>query len=291
MSPALSEDHAPASLQPGLYVVATPIGNLGDITSRAAAVLRGADVIAAEDTRHSARLLQHLAVHTPMIAYHDFSTSARQKQLVDKLDAGLVVALISDAGTPLISDPGYALVREARKRGIAVIAVPGVSALTAAMSVAGLPTDRFAFEGFPAGKSAARRRQFEALAQEERTLVFYESPHRIEACVNDMREVFGADREAVICRELTKTWETVHGDTLDGLLGWLQADADRQRGEIVLLLKGAVREKGGGEIDAEAERVLEILLEELPVSRAASLAARITGIQKKRLYRLALEKT
>lgn len=273
-----------------LYIVATPIGNLGDMTSRAVEVLRNVDLIAAEDTRHSARLLQHFGIATRMTAYHDFSDDARVESLLAQLQAGQSIALISDAGTPLISDPGYRLVQRARELSLSVVPVPGVSALTAALSAAGLPSDRFVFEGFPPAKRAARLAYFTALAAEPRTLVFYESPHRIVDSLDDMAQAFGAERLAVVCRELTKTFETIHQDALEGLQRWVRADENQQRGEFVVLIHGAPAQDAEA-LDPEVLRVLDILLEELSVKQAASLAARITGLKKNQLYGLALART
>lgn len=277
-------------LPPALYIVATPIGNLGDITARAVETLKRVDLIAAEDTRHSGRLLQHLGVSTRMTSYHDFSDDSRVHELVDKLSGGMSIALISDAGTPLISDPGFRLVMRARECGIQVVPIPGPSALTTALSAAGLPSDRFAFEGFPSAKRAARLKQFESLMTESRTLIFYESPHRIVDCVQDLCAVFGGAREVVLCRELTKTFESIHGDALGNLLPWLLEDDNRQRGEFVVLVKGA-EDSPAQEVDADAERVLDILLEELSTKQAAALAARITGVKKNLLYQRALSKS
>lgn len=271
-----------------LYIVATPIGNLGDISQRALDVLQAADLIAAEDTRHSSRLTQHFGITTRLVSYHDFSTSSREDAIIADLQAGRSVALISDAGTPLISDPGYSLVSRARQLSIPVIPVPGPCALTAALCAAGLPTDKFVFEGFPAHKQGARRQHFEHLVEEPRTLIFYESPHRIADSLADMCEVFGGQRQAVICRELTKTWETIHGDSLQGLCQWIMADDNNRRGEFVVLLHGApVRAEE--ELPAEIERQLRVLLEELPVKQAAALAAKLTGLKKNALYKRALE--
>lgn len=271
-----------------LYVVATPIGNLGDMTTRAVEVLRSVDIIAAEDTRHSARLMQHFAITTRMTSYHDFSDDSRVEALLAQLRSGLSIALISDAGTPLISDPGYRLVQRAREAGLVVVPVPGASALTAALSAAGLPSDRFVFEGFPAAKRTARLKHFSSLVDEVRTLIFYESPHRILESLADMREVFGAEREVAICRELTKTFETIRLDRLGGLEDWIKEDDNRQRGEFVLIVRGApVREMEA--IEPETLRILEILLEDLSVKQAAQLAARISGVKKNLLYERALQ--
>jgi 16S rRNA (cytidine1402-2'-O)-methyltransferase len=271
-----------------LYIVATPIGNLGDISHRAIEVLRRADVIAAEDTRHSSRLTQHFGIATRLVSYHDYSSSGREDAILAELAAGRSVALISDAGTPLISDPGYSLVARARQMQITVIPVPGACALTAALCAAGLPTDRFVFEGFPPHKQGARRQLFESLADEQRTVIFYESPHRIADSVIDMRDAFGEQRQAVICRELTKTWETIHGDSLGGLSQWIMADDNNRRGEFVVLIHGAPVVDQDSQL-SDADRQLRILLEELPVKQAAALVAKITGLKKNAVYKRALE--
>jgi 16S rRNA (cytidine1402-2'-O)-methyltransferase len=270
-----------------LYVVATPIGNLQDISQRAINVLQGVDVIAAEDTRHSARLLQHLGVSTRMVAYHDFSNERQEAALLQRLVEGQSIALISDAGTPLISDPGYGLVMRCRESGVTVVPIPGASALIAALSVAGAPSDRFVFEGFAPAKSGARQKYFAALADEARTLVFYESPHRIQASINDMAGAFGGDRQAVICRELTKTWETVHGDSLTNLCDWLASDDNQRKGEFVVIVHGAPA-PDAAEVDEHAHRVLGILARELPLKQAAALASEITGAKKNALYQAGL---
>ncbi len=281
----MTATHAPAGV---LYIVATPIGNLGDMSMRAIEILNSVDLIAAEDTRHSARLLQHFGIQTRMASYHDFSDDTRVEQLLRSLLEGQSIALISDAGTPLISDPGYRLVSLVRARGLRVVPVPGVCAAIAALSAAGIPSDRFTFEGFPPAKQAARLKLFESLQSEARTLVFYESPHRILECVDDMAQAFGSERPAVIARELTKTFETIHGDTLSGLQQWLRADANQQRGEFVILLHGA-EESPHDDVPPEARRVLSVLLEELSVKQASALASRLTGVKKNLLYALALE--
>lgn len=269
-----------------LYVVATPIGNLADMSERAVAVLRRVDRIAAEDTRHSAKLLQHFGVDTPMFALHDHNEEESVRQVLERLREGRDIALISDAGTPLISDPGYRLVREARAAGVRVVPIPGPSAITAALSAAGLATDRFAFEGFPPAKSAARRARLEGLAADSRTLVFFEAPHRILESLADMAEVFGGERFAVLARELSKTFETIHGDTLVGLQRWIREDANRQRGEFVVMVQGAPPRQD--EVDEESARILGVLMEELPLKQAAALAAKITGGRKNVLYQHAL---
>jgi 16S rRNA (cytidine1402-2'-O)-methyltransferase len=271
-----------------LYVVATPIGNRGDISPRALSVLAAVDKVLAEDTRHSGALLRTLGIATPLLSLHEHNEQLQVEPLLERLHGGADLALISDAGTPLISDPGYRIVRAARQAGIQVVPIPGPCALIAALSVAGLPTDRFVFEGFLPAKAAARRAHLLALAGETRTLVFYESSHRIEESLADLAECLGAEREAVIARELTKTFEQVQSGSLAELKRWLSEDANRQRGEFVLLIAGAAP-AADTELDAEAQRVLKLLLVELPVKRAAALAAEITGARKNALYQYALQ--
>ncbi len=282
---------AVASVQPGsLYVVATPIGNLDDISARALRILREVALIAAEDTRHSARLLQHFGIQTPLAACHEHNERDQGGRFLARLQAGEDVALISDAGTPLISDPGYHLVRQARAAGIAVVPVPGACALIAALSAAGLPSDRFIFEGFLPAKAAGRRARLEQVREEPRTLIFYEAPHRILECLQDMREVFGDDRPALLARELTKTFETLQGLPLAELCEWVAADSNQQRGECVVLVAGWQAPEGEEAVSAEALRVLDLLLSEMPLRRAAALAAEITGVRKNVLYQAALER-
>lgn len=275
-------------VRPALYVVATPLGNLGDISSRALHVLRHADLIAAEDTRHSTRLTQHFGISVKMVSYHDYNASGREQALLRTLESGKAVALISDAGTPLISDPGYRLVRCVRDAGIRVIPIPGPSAVTAALSVAGLPTDRFNFEGFPAARATARKQGFQEVMSYSGTLVFYESPHRIVESVSDMAAVFGEQRRAVICRELTKTWETIQEGTLAELVAWLEADDNQRRGEFVVLVRGAERPVDEG-MTEDGLHVLKVLMRELPLKRAAAVAAELTGGKKNAFYRTGLE--
>lgn len=270
-----------------LYVVATPIGNLADMVPRAAETLQQVDLIAAEDTRHSKRLLEHFHISTPMVAYHDHNEAQSLPALLQRLKKGESIALISDAGTPLISDPGYRLVRAAREAGFRVCPIPGASALIAALSVAGLPSDRFVFEGFLPPKSGARRKHLEALAAEERTLIFYEAPHRIAATLADVVHCLGADREVVIARELTKTFETILAGNAEDVAKRVEEDPNQQRGEIVLLVRGA--EPSGGELDVEARRIMGILAKDLPLKQAASLAAEISGAKKNALYQWAVE--
>ena len=271
-----------------LFVVATPIGNLGDMVPRALEILQSADLVCAEDTRHSGRLLQHFGIRTPLVAHHEHSSATEQERILQTLREGGTVALISDAGTPLISDPGFDLIRTARREGITVIPVPGACAAIAALSVAGMATDRFIFEGFLPAKSAARRSRLEALTTERASLVFYESPHRILDSLQDTAAVLGGAREAFFAREMTKAYETYLFDTLDGLCDRVASDSDQRRGEIVVVVSGA----GGAAdeaVEREGERVLHLLLGDLPVKRAAALAARITGDSKNRLYQLALQ--
>lgn len=270
-----------------LYVVATPIGNLGDMVPRAIEVLQTVDLIAAEDTRHSKRLMQHFSIVTPMVAYHDHSTDSALDSLLAKMQAGQSLALISDAGTPLVSDPGYRLVDAALTAGFRVVPIPGASAVITALSVAGLPSDRFVFEGFLVAKQQGRLKHLQALAEETRTLIFYEAPHRLLACLEDMRDVMGGDRTVVLARELTKTFETVRRASLSELVAWVAADSNQQRGECVILVAGY---RGDDELDTEARRVFELLHDELPLKQAAALAARITGVKKNLLYQYGLER-
>jgi 16S rRNA (cytidine1402-2'-O)-methyltransferase len=283
----VSEPEADVSNAAALYVVATPIGNLEDMTPRAVRILTSVDLIAAEDTRHSAKLLHHFGIATKMVAVHEHNEREQIPRLLDLLRSGKSIALISDAGTPLVSDPGFHLVRAAREAGISAVPIPGACAAVAALSVSGLPSDRFVFAGFPPARAAARRRVFESLCHETRTLIFYETPHRVVESLGDMATVFGPEREAVLARELTKKFETTRSGTLAGLHDWVRRDENQQRGEFAILVHGEVgrREKG---VDQETERVLRLLLAELPLRQAASLAAAITGGQKNLLYRTAL---
>ncbi|HBC00398.1 MAG TPA: 16S rRNA (cytidine(1402)-2'-O)-methyltransferase [Pseudomonas sp.] len=273
-----------------LYVVATPIGNLEDISARALRVLREVSLIAAEDTRHSSRLLAHFGIQTPLAACHEHNEREEGGRFIGRLQGGEDVALISDAGTPLISDPGYHLVRQARAAGVAVVPVPGACALIAALSAAGLPSDRFIFEGFLPAKAAARCARLEALKEEPRTLIFYEAPHRILESLGDFRDVFGGDRIAVLGRELTKTFETLKGLPLSELHAWVEADSNQQRGECVVLVEGWHAPLDERAVNAEALRVLDLLLAEMPLKRAAAIAADITGVRKNLLYQAALER-
>jgi len=273
---------APATL----YVVATPIGNLGDITARACTVLAAVDRIYAEDTRHSRRLLQHLGIATPLQALHDHNEAERAERLAQRLAGGECAALISDAGTPLVSDPGYRVVRACQAAGVRVVPVPGPSALLAALCASGLATDRFAFEGFAPAKAAARRAHFAALAGEPRSLVFFESSHRVCESLTDMAAAFGADREACLARELTKRFESVRRASLGELCQWLDDDPDQRRGEFVIAVAAAPQRTAG---DEELRRSLEALLPELAPRRAAAVAARLCGVSRNRAYSLALQ--
>ncbi|MCI3947000.1 hypothetical protein K0038_04081 [Pseudomonas syringae] len=273
-----------------LYVVATPIGNLDDMSVRALKVLREVALIAAEDTRHSARLMQHFGISTPLAACHEHNERDEGSRFITRLLAGDDVALISDAGTPLISDPGYHLVRQARAAGVPVVPVPGACALIAALSAAGLPSDRFIFEGFLPAKAVGRKAKLEKVKEEPRTLIYYEAPHRILECLQDMESVFGADRHALLAREITKTFETLKGLPLGELRAFVESDSNQQRGECVVLVAGWTPPEDEDVIGTEARRVLDLLLEEMPLKRAAALAADITGVRKNLLYQVALEK-
>tara|TARA_B110000503_G_scaffold13903_1_gene18932 strand:+ start:48623 stop:49462 length:840 start_codon:yes stop_codon:yes gene_type:complete len=266
----------------GLYVVATPIGNFGDMSQRAIEVLQNVDLIAAEDTRHSQRLLQFFAIDTPTMAYHDHSDDRALQRIGQCLEDGGCVALVSDAGTPLISDPGYRLVRYVQDGGFAVYPLPGPCAAIAALSVAGLPTDRFLFEGFLPARDGTRINRLSELAAESMTLIFYEAPHRIEASLVSMIEVFGGDREAVLAREITKTFETIRRGPLFELAQFVSGDSNQQKGEIVLIVAG--RPKGQQEIGADVSRLLLRLVQELPAKKAAAVVADCTGLRKKQLY-------
>ena len=271
-----------------LYIVATPIGNMADMTERAQKILAEVDVIAVEDTRRSGQLLRHFEISTPMIAVHEHNERQICDSLLGRIEKGESIALISDAGTPLLSDPGYFLVNQARERDISVVPIPGVSAVIAALSVAGLPTDRFVFEGFLPAKFVARQQKLEKLKDDTRTVIFYEAPHRIIEMLKDCQQVFGGQRKVVLARELTKTFETVHGDVLDVLIPWVEADENQRKGEFVVLVHGAATREDTG-VDAESERILLILLKDLPVKQAAALAASITGLKKNALYQFAIE--
>ena len=273
-----------ATPAPGrLHVVATPIGNLGDLSPRALETLRSVDVIAAEDTRHTQQLLAAFGARATLLALHDHNEAAQSTQLVARMLAGENIALVSDAGTPLVSDPGFRLVRAAREAGIVVTPVPGACAAIAALSVAGIASDRFAFEGFLPNKAAARRERLQSLAAEPRTLIFYESSHRIGDTLADAASAFGPQRHAVLARELTKRFETVLDGSLPALIARLANDPDQHRGEFVLIIEGAP----AGDDDAAlvlGRRAFSLLREHLPPSQAARLAAEISGAPRKKLY-------
>jgi 16S rRNA (cytidine1402-2'-O)-methyltransferase len=270
-----------------LYVVATPIGNLGDLTPRAREVLASVALIAAEDTRHTRQLLQTCGIGTALTSLHEHNEAQKSAQLVARLAQGDSIALVSDAGTPLVSDPGFDLVAAARQQGIAVVAIPGACAAIAALSVAGLPTNRFVFEGFLPAKTAARVERLRQLASEERTLVFYEAPHRVAEVLRDMAETFGAQRRASLSRELTKRFETTYGGTLAELSAAAERDSDMARGEIVVVVSGASTTSAALELNADT--LLRALLQELSPSQAAKIAAHLTGGKRGDLYEAALQ--
>lgn len=265
-----------------LYVVATPIGNLADLSSRAREVLGAVDAICAEDTRHTRQLLSAFGLERPLVALHDHNESEIASSLVERLRAGQTLALVSDAGTPLVSDPGYRLVREVRAAGLKVSPIPGACAAIAALSVAGIASDRFCFEGFLPAKASARRERLQGLAQETRTLVFYESAHRIEESLMDFVAIFGASREAILARELTKLFETVLGDNLETILKQVRADENQRRGEFVLIVHGCTDSAEAKLL--EGQRLYAKLKEHLSPSQAAKLAAELSGAPRKMLY-------
>ncbi|MDP4548280.1 16S rRNA (cytidine(1402)-2'-O)-methyltransferase [Marinobacter sp. MDS2] len=283
-----SSERTPVSVGGQLFVVATPIGNLEDLTERARQVLAKADLVAAEDTRHSGRLLQHLGLNKQMLALHDHNERARVQQVLEALSQGQSIALVSDAGTPLISDPGYILVREARAAGFQVSPIPGACALVAALSAAGLPTDQFLFAGFLPAKRAGRKSALENFKRQPATLVFYESPHRIADFMEDLVEVMGAERECVLGRELTKAFETFYTGAAAEVLADLQADPHGAKGEFVVMIRGS-EEVPGAEASVEADKLLAMLVKELPVKKAARIVADVCGLGKNELYQRALE--
>lgn len=271
-----------------LYIVATPIGNLDDITQRALQTFERVDLIAAEDTRHSGILLSHYGIKKPFFALHDHNEQQRSAALVEKLLEGVNIALISDAGTPLISDPGFHLVRDCRQAGIQIVPIPGACAAITALCSAGIASDRFCFEGFLPAKTKARCDKLAELVDEERTLIFYESTHRIMDCLADMQSVFGAERYVVMARELTKTWETIYGAPLSELIAWLSQDPNRIKGEIVLVVEGKKTEEQA-EISAQAVKLLALLAKELPLKKATAIVAESFGYKKNSLYQYGLE--
>ena len=271
-----------------LYIVATPIGNLQDITQRALNIFSQVDLIAAEDTRHSGLLLSHYGIKKPFFALHDHNEQEKAHVLVEKLKQGSNIALISDAGTPLISDPGFHLVRRCREAGIRVVPLPGACAAISALCASGIASDRFCFEGFLPAKSKARKDKLEDLAEEARTLIFYESTHRISDALADMQVVLGDDRYVVLARELSKTWETIVGDTLKNLRQWLAEDPNRTKGEMVLIVEGKAKSEGNDDISPQAVKALKLIAKELPLKKAAAIVAELYGYKKNVLYQFGL---
>lgn len=281
----MTTDSGSAAVQPGhLYVVATPIGNLGDLSPRAQAVLAGVDRILAEDTRTSSVLLTHFGIAKPLVALHEHNEDGASAGLIEDLRAGQALALISDAGTPLISDPGFVLVRAARAAKVPVIAVPGPCAAVAALSIAGIASDRFLFCGFLPARQAARREKLRELATQRHTLIFYEASHRIAECLGDVVETFGETRRLCLARELSKRFEQSVTAPAGEVLRWLHADSNRVRGEFVLVIEGA----SDAPAQTDATRLLRVLLKELPASRAARVAAELTTLPRRELYAIAL---
>jgi len=270
-----------------LFIVATPIGNLSDFSSRAIDTLQAVDVVAAEDTRHSKPLLQHFGIQTPLLSLHEHNEQQRSELLLQRLQAGESVALISDAGTPLISDPGYRLVSLVKNHDIRVVPIPGSCALIAALSASGIASDKFSFEGFLSPKQVARRGQLEKLKNSDHSLIFYESPRRLLGTLADCVDIFGPERRACLARELTKLHEIIETRPLAELRNWVAEDANQQRGECVLLIEGAPTAVSAD--DQEMSRVLGLLLDDLPVKKAAAITAAITGGKKNEAYQLALK--
>jgi 16S rRNA (cytidine1402-2'-O)-methyltransferase len=272
-----------------LQVVATPIGNMGDLSARAREALQSADLVAAEDTRHTLALLQAIGVSRPLLSLHSYNETQRVPDLLARLEAGESIALVSDAGTPLLSDPGFELVSRAAAAGFEVLAIPGPSAITTALAVAGLPTSRFCFEGFLPARERERRTELARLAHEVRTLVFFEAPHRIAETLVDLALEFGGERQAVVARELTKTHETVYRGSLADLAAQARGDANFQRGEITIVVHGAPPTTTS--VDPQLlRRAVELLSKELPPSRAAAIAAQLTGATRNEAYALATRK-
>ena len=269
-----------------LYIIATPIGNLDDITLRAIDTLKRVDLIAAEDTRHSGLLLQHLGIKARLYSLHDHNEQEKAHVLIEKLQSGLSIALVSDAGTPLINDPGYHLVKACRENGIKVVPIPGACAAIAALSVAGLPSDKFIYEGFLPAKSKARQDSLASLITEPRTMIFYESTHRLLETLKDMQTILGADKQIVLAKELTKTWETIVSFPVNELIDWLNQDASRQKGEFVLIVAGYT--ESNKDIDPKAINTLKLLQKELPLKKAAAITAEIYGLKKNQLYQIGL---
>lgn len=271
-----------------LYVVATPIGNLQDITLRALDILKSVDAVAAEDTRHTSGLLSHFGLSKKLIAVHQHNEQQSAQMLLQRLQAGENVALVTDAGTPGISDPGAIVVDVLREHGVKIVPVPGASAVVAALSAAGITNNSFMFVGFLPASGSQRRKQLEVLKSQTATLAFYEAPHRIVECVEDMANILGANRRITIAREITKTFETFHRCALAEATIWLNSDSNQQRGEFVLLVEAAPIVEAAA-ISEEAERILRLLLADLPLKQAVKLAVEITGIKKNELYEFALK--
>ncbi|RXK34112.1 16S rRNA (cytidine(1402)-2'-O)-methyltransferase [Arsenophonus endosymbiont of Bemisia tabaci Asia II 3] len=273
-----------------LYIVPTPIGNLDDITLRALQILKQVDLIAAEDTRRTGLLLQHFAINTRMISLHDHNEQQKTDQLIPQLKQGLSIALVSDAGTPLINDPGYHLVKSCRQAGILVVPLSGPCAAITALSAAGIASDRFCYEGFLPAKRKSRQEVLQALMEESRTLIFYESPHRLLDTLADMVAIWGTERYVVLARELTKTWESIHGLPVGELLDWIKVDENRSRGEMVLVVQGyRAPQEGEVVISSEVKKTLALLQQSLPLKKAAAITAEIYGLKKNALYKYSLE--
>jgi len=279
--------HSNQDIQGVLYIVATPIGNLADLSERAKDTLAQVDIIACEDTRHTTKLLHHLGIHKPLVAVHDHNESEKIEWAASALTEGKKIALVSDAGTPLISDPGFVLVRALREQGFNIQPIPGVSAIITALSAAGLPTDRFTFEGFLPHKAGAKREKLEAVAQESRTLVYYESKHRILDTLKVMTEVFGEDRSAVVARELTKTFETFYQGALSQVLEQISENENQQKGEFVVMITGNDNPQSASSVNED--KLFKLLLAELPPKKAAAILSEVTGQNKKALYQKALD--
>ncbi|WP_097356096.1 16S rRNA (cytidine(1402)-2'-O)-methyltransferase [Candidatus Enterovibrio escicola] len=269
-----------------LYIVPTPIGNLGDITQRALSILEHVGIIAAEDTRHTGRLLLHFGITTRLVSLHDHNEQYKANILIEKLISGQTIALVSDAGTPLISDPGYHLVSRCHQAGVKVVPLPGACAVITALSASGLPSDRFSFEGFLPTKSKGRRNKFTEIAQNPRTMIFYESPNRLLDALDDMLAVLGGERVVVLARELTKIFETIRGGPLSEIIDWIDEDTNRIRGEMVLLVAGHRAKKN--DLPLEATNAVVLLVKELPLKKAAAIAAKLFCVKKNVLYRWGL---
>jgi 16S rRNA (cytidine1402-2'-O)-methyltransferase len=271
-----------------LFIVATPIGNLDDITFRAVEILKSVDLILAEDTRHSQKILSHFDIKTPISAFHDYNEREKCTTVIDKLKQGVSIALISDAGTPLISDPGYVLVSAAKKNSVNVVPIPGPSALIAALSASGIPSDSFSFFGFLPSKQNARIKTLKTFISRPETIIIYESPKRILAALTDMLFVFGEAREVCLAKELTKTFETILTTNIPNLISYIASDPNHQKGEFVLLISSSGKKKQL-ELDQQLDNLLSVLCSEMGASKAAKLAAKITGIDKKYCYQRAIE--